>query len=235
MGRRGSRDCPRKVNTLAKINFTPPPKIIPSITMKGQFSFSSIPGIVEDRKMEPLRPKTDHVVVGLPTLSSQSQTGTHMTDVKDVFLSAFSSSNGKRHNAPLPYSLGIPRMALAGAKPEFFVPRMKDDVKENKSLLLNEVKKWDKESVVWGHKMKRKAAVAWGSLRQQAILGLVNESKSKSKVKELEKEKTDGIFGVDCSAVSYILATHQMEAGKMVMNCDLTKQQSNDELLLHRY
>ncbi|CAH1426095.1 unnamed protein product [Lactuca virosa] len=27
-------DCPRKVNTLAKINFTPPPKILPSITMK---------------------------------------------------------------------------------------------------------------------------------------------------------------------------------------------------------
>ncbi|CAH1426094.1 unnamed protein product [Lactuca virosa] len=126
-------------------------------------------------------------------------------------------------------------MALAGAKPEFFVPRMKDDVKENESLLLNEVKKWDKESVVWGHKMKRKAAVSWGSLRQQAILGLVNESKSKSKVKEMEKEKKDGKFGVDCSAVSYILATHQMEAGKMVMNCDLTKQRSNDELLLHRY
>lgn len=44
--------------------------------------------------------------------------------------------------------LGVPRMAVAGAKPEFFVPRMKDDVKENESLLLNEVKRWDKDSVV---------------------------------------------------------------------------------------
>lgn len=215
------------------------------MTIKGQFSFSSIPGMLEDRKVESLRPKTDHVVVGLPkgtttlTSQSQSQTGTQMTNVKDVFLSAF-SSNWKRHNAPYSFvnSLGVPRMAVAGAKPEFFVPRMKDDVKENESLLLNEVKKWDKDSVVWGHKMKRKAAVSWGSLRERAILGLigvgeVNESKSKSKVKEIEKEKKDGKFGVDRAPVSYILATHQMEAGKMVMNCDLTKK-SNDELF-HRY
>ncbi|KAI3523056.1 hypothetical protein L1887_01112 [Cichorium endivia] len=122
----------------------------------------------------------------------------------------------KRRNTPYSFvnSLGVPRMAVAGAKPEFFVPRMKDDVKENESLLLNEVK------------------------RERAILGLigvgeVNESKSKSKVKELEKEKKDGKFGVDRAPVSYILATHQMEAGKMVMNCDLTKK-SNDELF-HRY
>ncbi|KAI3499286.1 hypothetical protein L1887_35081 [Cichorium endivia] len=236
-----SVDRPKKVNTVE--NLSPSNKILPSMTIKGQFSFSSIPGMLEDRKVESLRPKTDHVVVGLPkgttTLTSQSQTGTQMTNVKDVFLSAF-SSNWKRHNAPYSFvnSLGVPRMAVAGAKPEFFVPRMKDDVKENESLLLNEVKKWDKDSVVWGHKMKRKAAVSWGSLRERAILGLigvgeVNESKSKSKVKEMEKQKKDGKFGVDRAPVSYILATHQMEAGKMVMNCDLTKK-SNDELF-HRY
>ncbi|KAI3523054.1 hypothetical protein L1887_01110 [Cichorium endivia] len=82
------------------------------------------------------------------------------------------------------------RMAVARAKPEFFVPRMKDDVKENESLLLNEVKRWDKDSVVWGHKMKRKAAVSWESLRERAILGLIGVgevNESKSKVKELEK------------------------------------------------
>nr|KAJ0227195.1 hypothetical protein LSAT_V11C100041730 [Lactuca sativa] len=89
-----------------------------------------------------------------------------------------------------------PTNDISRGKPEFFVPGIKDDVKENKSLLLNE---------------------------------------SKSKVTEMEKEKKDGKFGVDCSVVSYILTTHQMEAGKMVMNCDLTKQRSNDELLLHRY
>ncbi|KAI3791674.1 hypothetical protein L2E82_05535 [Cichorium intybus] len=116
--------------------------------------------------------------------------------MSDAFLSAF-SSHGKRRNAPYSFvnSLGVPRMAVAGAKPEFFVPRIKDDVKENESE--------------------------------------VNESKSKSKVKEMEKEKQDGKLGVDRAPVSYILVTHQMEAGKMVMNYDLTKK-SNDELF-HRY
>ncbi|CAI9283120.1 unnamed protein product [Lactuca saligna] len=105
----------------------------------------------------------------------------------------------QRHDAPSSFVnvLGVPRMAMAGAKPEFFVPRMKDDVKENESLLLNEVKRWDKDSVVWGHKMKRKTIVSWGSLRQRGILGVVNESESKSKVRESEKVEKDGKFGVD--------------------------------------
>nr|KAJ0215794.1 hypothetical protein LSAT_V11C300132890 [Lactuca sativa] len=69
-------DRSKKVNSLQK-NFTPPPKILPSISIKGQFSFSSIPGMLEDKNVESLRPKTDHVAVGLSkgsrTLSSQSQ------------------------------------------------------------------------------------------------------------------------------------------------------------------
>ncbi|CAI9270617.1 unnamed protein product [Lactuca saligna] len=144
--------------------------------------------MLEDKNVESLKPKTDHVAVGIlkgsRTLSSQSQnqTGTHMRNVKDVFLSAFSSSNGEKiHDAPssLVNVLGVPRIAVGGTKPEFFVPRMKDDVKENQSMFLNEVKRWDKDSIVWGHKMKRKAVVSWGSLRQRGILGVVNESKSK--------------------------------------------------------
>nr|KAJ0199917.1 hypothetical protein LSAT_V11C600308830 [Lactuca sativa] len=116
-----------------------------------------------------------------------------MRNVKDVFL----------HNVPYSFVnvLGVPRMAVAGAKPEFFVPRMKDDVKENESMLLNEVKRWDKDSVVWGHKMKRKVVLSWESLRQRGILGVVNESESKSKVEK------DGKFGVDRAPVNYILAT----------------------------
>nr|KAJ0207149.1 hypothetical protein LSAT_V11C500288490 [Lactuca sativa] len=93
--------------------------------------------------------------------------------------------------------LGVPRMAVAGSKPKFFVPRMKDDVKENESFLLNVVKRWDKDNVVWGHKMKRKAVVSWKSLRQRGILGVVNESKSKSKVRESEKVEKYEKFGVD--------------------------------------
>nr|KAJ0207537.1 hypothetical protein LSAT_V11C500239090 [Lactuca sativa] len=168
----------------------PTPKILPFISIKGQFSFSSIPGMLEDKKVESLRSKIDDVVVGLPkgsrTLSSQSQMGTHMRNVMDVLLSAFSSSNGKkRHDAPYSFVnvLSVPRMAVAGAKLEFFVPRMKDDVKENECLLLNE------------------------SLRQRGILGDVNESESKSKVREREKVEKDGKFGVDRAPLSYILAT----------------------------
>ncbi|CAI9293993.1 unnamed protein product [Lactuca saligna] len=115
-------DRPKKVNSLQK-KLHPTPKILPSISIKGQFSFSSIPGMLEDKKVESLRPKIDHVAVGLSkgsrTLSSQSQsqTGTHMRNVKDVFLFAFSSSNGKkRHDAPSSFVkvLGVPRMAVAG-------------------------------------------------------------------------------------------------------------------------
>nr|KAJ0186614.1 hypothetical protein LSAT_V11C900465860 [Lactuca sativa] len=49
----------------------------------------------------------------------------------------------KIHDAPSSFVnvLGVPRMAVAWVKPEFFVPRMKDDVKENESLLLNELKR----------------------------------------------------------------------------------------------
>nr|KAJ0197009.1 hypothetical protein LSAT_V11C700344660 [Lactuca sativa] len=166
------------------------------------------------QKCGSLRRKTGHVVVGLSkgsrTLSSQSQsqTGIHMRNVKDIFLSAFSSSNGKkRHDVPYSFVnvLGVPRMAVAGVKPEFFVPRMKDDMKENESLLLNEVIMWDKDSVVWGHKIKRKTE----SLRQRGILRVVNESesKSKSKVRESEKVEKYGKFGVDRAPVSYVLAT----------------------------
>nr|KAJ0199472.1 hypothetical protein LSAT_V11C600308840 [Lactuca sativa] len=47
------------------------------VDLPKKFSFSSIPGMLEDKKVESLRPKTDHVVVGLSkgsrTLSSQSQ------------------------------------------------------------------------------------------------------------------------------------------------------------------
>ncbi|KAL4591919.1 hypothetical protein LXL04_004894 [Taraxacum kok-saghyz] len=233
-------DQPKKVNPT--FTFTSPPKSLPSISIKGQFSFSSIPGIIQDTKVEPSRSKSDHVVVGLPkgqlTSQSQSQTGGQFTNVKDVFLSAFSYSNVKRHHSPYSFvnSLGVPRIAVAGAKPEFFVPRVKDDLRESESLMSNEVKRWDKESEVWGHKMKRKAAVSWGSLREKGVLGGIGvggcESKSKSKSKVRETVK-DGKFGVDRVPVSYILATHQMKAGKMVMNCDVTKK-SNDDLV-HRY
>nr|KAJ0213791.1 hypothetical protein LSAT_V11C400185150 [Lactuca sativa] len=168
-------DRPKKVNSLQK-NFTPTRRSYPPFPSK------------KTKKVESLRSKTDDVVVGLSkgsrTLSSQSQsqTRTQMRNVKDVFL----------HDAPYSFVnvLGVPRMAVAEEKP------MKDDVKENERLLLNE-----------GHKMKRKVVVSWESLRQRGILGVVNESESKSKVRESEKVEKDGKFGVDQAPLSYILAT----------------------------
>ncbi|XP_071698854.1 large ribosomal subunit protein uL2mz, N-terminal part-like [Rutidosis leptorrhynchoides] len=234
----------KKVNAVE--NFGPPRKVLPtmSINSQGQFSFCSLPGMIEDRRVVSSVPKRDHVMVGLPHGSKSPFTDeaspavSKMTDVKDVFISAFSSAKAKGNNAPYSFvkALGLPRMAVAGAKPDFFVPRMKDDVKENDGLSLNEIKKWDKDSIVWAHKMKPKAAVSWQSLRRQEILGpvgIAGQGKSKLKLKAMESVKRDGKFTSDRSPVTYILATHQMEVGKMVMNYDSSKR-SNDKLL-NRY
>ncbi|KAJ9555043.1 hypothetical protein OSB04_009657 [Centaurea solstitialis] len=238
--------CLRKPNVVQ--DFAPSDKILPNMTVKGPFAFSSLPGMVEPRNVTHSASKVDHVVVGLPkgtVLGSKSPftskvaaVGSKITSVDDVFLSAFSSLKAKGRNAPYSFvsALGLPRMAVAGAKPDFFVPRMKDDVKENESLSLNDIKKWDKDSIVWGHKLKRKAAVSWQSLRHQEMLGLggvAELNKSKPKVKAMEKEKSGDKFTADRSPVTYILATHQMKPGKMVMNCDSSRRSQNE--LLHRY
>lgn len=236
----------RKPNVVQ--DFAPSHKTLPNMTLKGPFSFSSLPGMLENRNVSHSGSKVDHVVVGLPkgmVLGSKSPftskvtaIGSKMTSVNDVFLSAFSSSKVKGDNTPYSFvsSLGLPRMAVAGAKPDFFVPRMKDDVKGNESLSLNEIKKWDKDSIVWAHKLKRKAAVSWQSLRHQEMLGLggvAELNKSKPKVKAMDKEKSGEKFTADRAPVTYILATHQMKPGKMVMNCDSSKRSQNE--LLHRY
>ncbi|XP_076952951.1 large ribosomal subunit protein uL2mz, N-terminal part-like [Bidens hawaiensis] len=224
-----------KVNTIEN----PAPltrKLSATMPVKGQFSFSSLPGMQEESEVVPFLSKTDHVVVGLPNGSKSPFTskpvGTQLTNVKDVFLSAFSSKADKT-----PYSfvntLGIPRMAVAGSRPDFFVPRLKDDVKDDESLSLDEIKRWDKDSVAWAHKMKRKAAVSWQGIRGHAMSGpidLAGQRGSKLDSKTLEKQKRDGKFGEDRTPLSYILATRGMEVGTMVMNRGSSKQ-ANDALL----
>ncbi|KAL8217034.1 hypothetical protein R6Q57_023871 [Mikania cordata] len=241
-------DHHKKVNTVE--NLAPPTCMFsPTMTVKGQFAFSYLPGMQEERKVASFGPKTNHLVVGLPkgiahgskspftskATPAPTPAGSQMTNVRDVFLSAFSSKVDKT-----PYSfvtsLGLPRMAVAGAKPEFFVPRLKDDAKNNESLSLDEIKMWDKDSIVWAHKMKRKAAVSWQSVKGHKMLGLVgvaDQNWSKVNLKTMDKQKRDGKFAEDCAPVTYILATHEMEAGNMVMNRELSKR-SNDKLL-HRY
>ncbi|KAI7728703.1 hypothetical protein M8C21_019074 [Ambrosia artemisiifolia] len=242
-------DRHKKVNTVEDL--APPTlKFTPTMTVQGQFSFSSLPGMQEEGKAVSFGSNTGHVVVGLPkgtaygpknsfaskATPTLTPVGNQMTNVRDVFFSAFSSSKTDKTSYSFVNSLGLPRMAVAGAKPDFFVPRLKDDVKDDESLSLNEIKKWDKDSIAWAHKMKRKAAVSWQSVRGHAMSGLIElagQNGSKSNSKTMDKQKRDGKFTEDFAPVTYILATQKMEAGKMVMNRDSSKR-SNDELL-NRY
>ncbi|KAK4383379.1 60S ribosomal protein L2, mitochondrial [Sesamum angolense] len=76
-------------------------------------------------------------------------------------------------------------------------------------------------------RIKRKAALSWQSFRRQEILGLVgasehNESKPKTDqgfyTKAIDEGPKNGTCKVDRAPVTYIIASHQLEAGKMVMN-----------------
>ncbi|KAJ1414684.1 putative 60S ribosomal protein L2 [Sesbania bispinosa] len=53
--------------------------------------------------------------------------------------------------------LGLPRIAVAAARPAFFAPRMKGE----ETL---EVRNWRRNSNVWAHRNKRKAAISWHSI-----------------------------------------------------------------------
>ncbi|GJW74604.1 ribosomal protein L2 [Tanacetum coccineum] len=137
-----------KGNVYRKNNFdfaerTLPPRMLtsPTMPMKGQFNFSSLPGMTESRKVVSSGPKTGHVVVGLPNgvspySSKATNEGTKPTNVRDVFLSAFSSSDPWAHRGRFAFvsELGVPRMALAGSSPDFFVPRYKDVVLDTERL-----------------------------------------------------------------------------------------------------
>ena len=125
--------------------FAPPRKIFDpnTTTVRGLFSFSSLPGIFQvDQSKE--------------------------TSARDVLISAFSSPKAKGDTTPLSF----PRVAVAGANPAFLAPRMREKLKgENSSPC--EVQKWRPyNSILWAHRIKRKAALSWQSSRQQKSLGL---------------------------------------------------------------
>nr|QKO27839.1 ribosomal protein L2 [Petrosavia sakuraii] len=188
--------------------------------------------------------------------------------------SSLSSPLAKGETASLSFgsSLGFPRIAVAGAKPAFFAPRMREKQRGKNTFSLCEIRKWRTHCVLWAHRIKRQAALSWESLRQQETLGLVgaaehNESKPKADqgsllpsqvlayalcsgrpsyhhasqsfykallpveafrfgslpAKPIGEGPKDGACKVDRAPVTYILASHQLEAGKMVMNCDWSK------------
>ena len=184
----------RKCNTIEE--FAPPRKILEptTATICGLFSFSSLPGKVDQRKAASFSPglMAAYVVVGLPTRmppwsKSQASAGSKKTCAKDVFFSALSSQKAKGDTASLSLgsSFGFPRIAVAGAKPAFFAPRMREKVRGKNTFSLCEVRKWRTHCVLWAHRIKRKAALSWQSFRRQDTLGLVgaaehNESKPKA-------------------------------------------------------
>ncbi|KAE8697109.1 60S ribosomal protein L2 [Hibiscus syriacus] len=222
--------CQKKLNTVEE--FTPPLEILDPITtsIRGQFSFSSLPGMVDQRKVASFSSgSTASFVVGPPTKMSPSSNsalyskdaGSKKTCARDVF-SALSSPMAKGETASLSSGnyFGLPRVAVAGAKPAFFAPRMREELGEKNTFSLSEVQKWRTNSILWTHRIKRKAALSWHSIRQQDTLGLVGA------VEHTEsKPKTEGkpIGEVDRAPVTYIIASQQLEAGKMVMNCDWSK------------
>uniref|UniRef100_UPI003001F877 ribosomal protein L2 n=1 Tax=Rhodomyrtus tomentosa TaxID=98583 RepID=UPI003001F877 len=241
----------RKLNTIEE--FAPPPKILEptTTTIRGLFSFSSLPGKDDQIKVACFSPglMAAYVVVGLPTRMSpwskspftSKGAGSKKTCAKDVFFSAFSSPKAKGETASLSFgsSFCFPRIAVAGAKPAFFAPRMREDKLRGKNTFsLCEVRKWGTHSILWAHRIKRKAALSWQSFRRQDTLGLVgaaehNESKPKTDqgslpAKPIGDGTKDGACKVDRAPVVYIIASHQLETGKMVMNCNWSKPSTSD-------
>nr|pir ribosomal protein L2 - evening primrose mitochondrion [Oenothera villaricae]UNA62800.1 ribosomal protein L2 [Oenothera villaricae]CAA56451.1 70s mitochondrial ribosomal protein L2 [Oenothera berteroana] len=242
----------RKLNTIEE--FAPPPKILEptTTTIRGLFSFSSLPGKGDQIKVACFSPgrMAAYVVVGRMSPWSKSPftgkgAGSKKTCAKDVFFSAFSSPKAKGETASLSFgsSFGFPRIAVAGAKPAFFAPRMREDedkLRGKNTFSLCEVRKWRTHSILWAHRIKRKAALSWLSFRRQETDGLVgaaehNESKPKTDqgslpAKPIGEGTKDGACKVDRAPVTYIIASHQLEAGKMVMNCDWSKPSTSDFL-----
>ncbi|KAI5639260.1 hypothetical protein M9H77_00585 [Catharanthus roseus] len=135
------------------------------------------PSAVDQRKVACFSPglKAAYVVVGLPTrMPSWSKSpftskgaGSKKTCAKDVFFSALSSPNPKAKGETASLSFGssfaFPRIAVAGAKPAFFAPRMREKVRGKNTFSLCEIRKWRTHSSLWAHRIKRKAALSWQS------------------------------------------------------------------------
>ncbi|KAL0386435.1 UNVERIFIED_CONTAM: 60S ribosomal protein L2, mitochondrial [Sesamum latifolium] len=228
----------RKCNTIEE--FAPPKKRLESTTttIRGPFAFSSLPGKVDQRKVACISPlMAFYVVVGLPT-RMPSWSKSHFTSKgagskknlrEGRFLLCLLLSKGQGRDCIPSFgsSFGFPRIAVAGAKPAFFVFRMREKVRGKNTFSLCEIRKWRTHSILWAHRIKRKAALSWQSFRRQEILGLVgasehNESKPKTDqgfyTKAIDEGPKNGTCKVDRAPVTYIIASHQLEAGKMVMN-----------------
>nr|YP_009167249.1 ribosomal protein L2 [Ginkgo biloba]AJP33478.1 ribosomal protein L2 [Ginkgo biloba]QXE43950.1 ribosomal protein L2 [Ginkgo biloba] len=189
--RRQRRTC---CNT--REEFAPPREILEptTATIGGLFSFSSLPGRVDE--------------------------------MKDVFLPALSSPGARREAATSPSSgssLGLPRIAVAGAKPASSAPRMREELRGIKTFSLCEVRRWGTHSVLRAHRIKRRAALSRQSYWRQETLRLVEAAEHNESRPKADQGPKDGACKVDRAPVTHISAGHQSGAGKMVTNCDWSK------------
>lgn len=171
----------KKFNQIEEI--APLPQVSEPVTtsIRGLFTFSSMPGMVTQRREG----------VGKET------------SVKDVFLSALSSSKAKGVTPSL--SHGLPRIAVAGAKPALFAPQTREFVEGENKFSLGDVQRWKMNSPVWKNRIKRRATLSWHSVAE----------KTKPKARKPVGDKLK-----DRAPVTYILASNQLEVGKIVMNTD---------------
>ncbi|KMT09395.1 hypothetical protein BVRB_6g128760 [Beta vulgaris subsp. vulgaris] len=137
-----------------------------------------------------------------------------LSSVKDVFVSAFASNRAK--GVSLSH---IPRAAVAGAKPAVFAPKISEQVSEGeKEYSLSDVQRWRKDSILWDHKLKRKAAVSWLSFVHEEPVGLAKAAalndKSAGKPSKTATDMADRV------PLTYIIASDKLEEGKIVMNYD---------------
>ncbi|KAJ9172235.1 hypothetical protein P3X46_015500 [Hevea brasiliensis] len=176
--------------------FVPPQKILEptTTTMRGLFSLSSLSREGDQRKVvySSPGPAAACAVVGhqtgmspgLKSLSAAKGAESKKTSARDVFLSTFSTPRAETASLSLSGSLNFPRIAVAGARPAFFAPQMRDKDGGKSTFSLSEVRKWNSRSSIWAHRMKRKAAVSWQSFKWQDTLGFVGAVDSNESIKD---------------------------------------------------
>ncbi|XP_021718010.1 uncharacterized protein LOC110685795 [Chenopodium quinoa] len=177
-------------------DFTPPKKVIEPITttVAGQFPLACLaPGLLRGN-------------------GGNKEDGRKISSVKDVFVSAFASTRAKGESLT-----NIPRAAVAGAKPAVFSRKMGEAVGEGeKEFSVFDVQRWRKDSSLWDHKLKRKAAVPWLSFVNEEPVGLAKAAQNDNSSGKSSKN----VHMVDRAPLTYILASDKLEEGKIVMNYD---------------
>lgn len=192
--------------------------------VKGAFAFATLPGRGGPRVLDGVSSglKSLAGVVRIPAEKPLSKSHfvtkrSKLTSARDVLVSAyFPESQGESSPLSSDTSLG-PRIAVAGARAPFFAFRRKEEVGGGKDTFsLSEIQRWSTDSNLWKQRLRREAAVKWTGINVKPKMD-----------KGLYAKPKNGMPGPDRVAVSYIIATHQMKVGSMVMNVESPKPLTN--------